>query len=257
MRMKTVISLMFAATMLLVHTLSYAVPTTITVRVISKGAKFVGTSMGGVQITIQDALTKAVLAAGTTQGSTGNTDRIMKASTHRNAVLADAASARFTATIDINQPTWIEVRAYGPLAQIQSANTVSSTQWVIPGKHIDGGDAWLLELPGFVVDILAPPAHSTIKESPQTVRIEASVTMMCGCPIIPGGLWDAGKYEVSALVKKDGKDLESVPLAFAGTTSQFTGSIPVRGPGVYEVAVYAYDASNGNTGIDKVTYIVE
>jgi hypothetical protein len=241
----------------LISTPLHAVPTTITVRVISKGAKFVGTSMGGVQITIHDALTKEVLATGITRGSTGNTDRIMKTPLNRNAVLADDTSARFTATIDINRPTWIEVRAYGPLAQIQSANTVSSSQWVIPGKHIDGGDAWLLELPGFVVDILAPPAHSTIKASPAAVTVQASVSMMCGCPIVPGGLWDAGAYEVSALVMKDGKDMESIPLAYAGTPSQYAALIPVRGPGVYEVAVYAYDASNGNTGIDRVTYIVE
>lgn len=257
MSMRQLFSLMFAAMLLLVHVPSHAVPTTITVRVISKGAKFVGSSMGGVQITIRDTLTGEVLASGITRGSTGATDRIMKTPANRNAVLSDETSARFTAAIDISQPTWIEVRAYGPLAQLQSANTVSSTQWVIPGKHIDGGDAWLLELPGFVVDILAPPAHSTIKQSPAAVAVQASVTMMCGCPIVPGGLWDAGKYEVSALVKKDGKDLASVPLAFAGTPSQFSGSIPVSGPGVYEVAVYAYDASNGNTGIDRVTYIVE
>jgi hypothetical protein len=257
MNTKQIISLLFAATLLLISATSHAVSTTITVRVISKGAKFVGTSMGGVQITIQDVLTKEVLATGITQGSTGATDRIMKTPANRNAVFSDETSARFTTAIDISQPTWIEVRAYGPLAQIQSANTVASTQWVIPGKHIDGGDAWLLELPGFVVDILAPPAHSSIKKSPAVVAVQASVTMMCGCPIVPGGLWDAGKYEVSALVKKDGKDLESVPLAFGGAPSQFSGSIPVRGPGVYEVAVYAYDASNGNTGIDRVTYIVE
>lgn len=255
--MKRAISLMFAAIPLLIHAPLHAVPTTITVRVISKGAKFVGSSMGGVQITMQDALTGEVLATGITRGSTGNTDRIMKTPLNRNAVRADDTAARFTATIDINRPTRIEVRAYGPLAQIQSANTVSSSQWVIPGKHIDGGDAWLLELPGFVVDILAPPAHSTIKGSPAAVAVQASVTMMCGCPIAPGGIWDAGKYEVSARVRKDGKDMETIPLSFAGTTSQFKAAIPVSGPGVYEVAVYAYDPSNGNTGIDSATYIVE
>lgn len=257
MSMKELISLMFAAMLLLVHVPSHAVPTTITVRVISKGAKFVGTSMGGVQITVKDALTGEILATGITRGSTGDTDRIMKKPANRNDVLADEASARFTATIDINQPTRIEVRAYGPLAQIQSANTVSSSQWVIPGRHIDSGDAWLLELPGFVVDILAPPAHSTIKESPAAVTVQASVSMMCGCPIVPGGLWDAGKYEVSALVMKDGKDMESIPLAYAGRPSQYAAAVPVRGPGVYEVAVYAYDPLNGNTGLDRVTYIVE
>lgn len=37
------------------------------------------------------------------------------------------------------------------LAQQQSMNFVSSTQWVLPSKHITGGDAWMLELPGFAV----------------------------------------------------------------------------------------------------------
>ena len=148
--------------MLFASATAHAIPTTITVRVISKGAKFVGTSMGGVQITLRNKMTKELLAIGVTKGSTGSTEKIMKTATHRNDSLSDEKSAKFTASIDINEPTWVEVTAHGPLAQIQSANTVSLSQWVIPGKHIDGGDAWLLELPGFVVDILAPPTHAKL-----------------------------------------------------------------------------------------------
>ena len=181
----------------------------------------------------------------------------MKANTNRNNTLSDDTSAKFTATIDLTKPTWIEVTAFGPLAQLQSANRVSSTQWVIPGKHIDGGDAWLLELPGFVVDILSPPTHAKLEGMVQSVQIKANITMMCGCPIAPGGLWDASGYEIKALVTKDGEPLETAPLSYADKPSQFEALIPVRGPGVYEVTVYAYDASNGNTGIDKVTYIIK
>ena len=255
--MKNLISLIVIATMSLTYATLHATPTTITVRVISKGAKFVGTSMGGAQITIRDNSTKELLASGTTQGSTGNTEKIMKADANRNNTLSDDTSAQFTTTIDITKPTWIEVTAFGPLVQLQSANRVSSTQWVIPGKHIDGGDAWLLELPGFVVDILSPPTHAKLESGTQSVQIKANITMMCGCPIAPGGLWDASSYEIKALVKKDGEQVEAVPLSYADNPSQYEALIPVRGQGVYEVTVYAYDASNGNTGIDKVTYIIK
>jgi hypothetical protein len=49
---------------------------------------------------------------------------------------------------------------------------------VVPGKHITGGDAWMLELPGFVVDVLAPPTHVSLKGVPYTVTLKANVTMM-------------------------------------------------------------------------------
>jgi len=56
-----------------------AEPTAVDVRVISKGAKFVGTSMGGCEVVIRDAETGEILARGKTAGSTGDTDRIMRA----------------------------------------------------------------------------------------------------------------------------------------------------------------------------------
>lgn len=255
--MKRVIVCLVIATVVFACATCDAVPTAVTVRVISKGAKFVGTSMGGVRITLRDKNTGELLAKGVTQGSTGNTETIMKTASGRNAVLSDDQSAKFTTTIDIQEPKWVEVTAYGPLAQLQSANTVSSTQWIIPGKPIDGGDAWLLELTGFVVDILSPPAHVKLGSDVKAVQVRANVTMMCGCPILPGGLWDANQYEIRALVRKDGERSEEIPLSFADQPSQFEASIPVKGAGVYEVTVYAYDASNGNTGMDKATYMVE
>jgi hypothetical protein len=255
--MKNLISFFVIVSALFAYAPSHAIPTTITVRVISKGAKFVGTSMGGAHITVRNNITNELLASGMTQGSTGNTKKIMEADANRNSILSDDTSAKFTAIIDITEPVWIEVTAFGPQAQLQSANRVSSTQWIIPGKHIDGGDAWLLELPGFVVDILSPPTHLTLEGVSEPVLIKANITMMCGCPIVPGGLWDASGYEIKAIISKDGKPLETVPLSYADKPSQFEAVIPVRGQGVYKVTVYAYDASNGNTGIDSVTYLIK
>ncbi len=240
----------------LAATSAQAIPTQITVHVKAKDAKFVGTSMGGVLITVKDAQTGELLAKGYTAGGTGNTVRIMETPASRGASIADESAAKFTATIDIAEPTQVEVTAYGPAAALQSASRVSATQWVVPGKNITEGDAWLMEMPGFIVDVLAPPTHSVLKGGPQTVTIKANIMMMCGCPITPGGLWDANKMEVKALLKKNGQEAGVLPMHYAGSLSQFSGAWSIADAGTYEATVYAYDAATGNTGINSVTFMV-
>ena len=233
-----------------------AVPTAITVRVVAKGAKFIGTSMGGVRITIRDADTGELLAKGVTRGDTGDTKRLMVAAHKRGDVLSSEGAAKYTTTLDLDEPRLLEVTTYGPLAQRQAANRVSATQWVVPGKNITAGDGWLLEMPGLIVDVQAPPTHVKLKGVPQSVKIEANVTMMCGCPIAPGGVWDAGKMEVKALLRRNGEAAGELPLSYAGATSQFAGTWKVDKPGTYEATVYAYEPVNGNTGLDHVTFMV-
>ncbi len=235
-----------------------ATPTNIIVRVLGKGSKFVGTSMGGALVTLKDANTGEVLAKGITEGTTGNTDLIMK--TPRipgRQPISDNTSAKFTAEIDIDAPTYVEISAYGPLAEEQSATKASVTQWILPGKDITLGDAILLELPGFAVKILSPSADLTLGGVPQSVEIRASVSMMCGCPIEPGGLWDADKIEIEAAVKRNGGEAEAIDMNYAGERSQFEAAYKVTEPGTYEVTVSAFDPSNGNTGLDKTTFTVE
>lgn len=232
-----------------------AEPTNITVRVLSKDAKFIGTSMGGVRVTIRDADTGELLASGLTQGGTGDTRRLMHTDAGRRWTLSDDSAAKFSATINLDAPRRIEVEAFGPLAQAQSAQRASATQWVIPGRHISGGDGWTLELPGFAVDVLAPPAHQSIK-GPTTVNVRANVVMMCGCPITPGGLWDANDYEVEGIVLRNGQQTGRVSMKYAGEPSQFAGDVEVTEPGMYEVVVYAHDPANGNTGLDRTTFNV-
>lgn len=181
----------------------------------------------------------------------------MKPPLTRGTTLADNKTAHFTTTLELSEPRLIEVTAYGPLTNLQAANRSSATQWMVPGKYITQGDAWLLELPGFVVDVLAPPTHLKLKGAPQTVQLTANVMMRCGCPITPGGVWDATKYEVKALLKRDGARIGDLALQYAGTTSQFAGTWIVKEPGTYEAMVYAYDPANGNTGVDSVTFVVE
>ena len=233
-----------------------AVPTEVTVRVLAKGAKFVGTSMGGVRVTLRDVDTGELLASGVTAGSTGDTKRIMVEPHQPGAPYSTEGSAAYTATLDLTRPRLIEVSAYGPLGQRQAANRVSATQWVIPGKPITGGDGFLLRLPGFAVDVLAPPSHVRFRGSPQDVELRANVTMMCGCPVTPGGLWDADTFEVGALLMKDGKQVGEMTLDYAGSASQFEGTWKVDSPGTYEAVVYAYDPADGNTGLDRTTFMV-
>ncbi|MGD2114151.1 MAG: hypothetical protein PVG07_03800 [Acidobacteriota bacterium] len=233
---------------------AHAEETRLAVRVISKGAKFIGTSMGGVLVTVEDADTGEILARGEVRGSTGDTGRIMNEAHVRPRVLSTEGAGVFETVLDLERPRRLRVTALGPLAQRQAANEVSATQWVVPGRHVDGGDGLLLEMPGFAVDVLAPPSHVRLGGDP--VAIEVNVTMMCGCPITPGGLWDADGYEVRAIVYGEGGEVARVPLEYAGSASQFAATWSPPGPGVYEAVVYAYDPSNGNTGLDRTTFIV-
>ncbi|MEM5789036.1 MAG: hypothetical protein AAGU11_17115 [Syntrophobacteraceae bacterium] len=176
MKLKSILLGMFF--MLTTANLAMAVPTQITVRVLTKGAKFLGTSMGGALVTIKDVHTGKLFAEGLTSGGTGDTERIMRTPLSGETPLSDEGAASFTATIDIESPRLIEVSAYGPMANRQAANKVSATQWVVPGKHITQGDAWLILMPGMAVDVLAPPAHITLAKSERSVRIDANVIMM-------------------------------------------------------------------------------
>lgn len=233
-----------------------AEPTEITVRVLGKDSKFIGTSMGGARVILRDAETREILAKGVTSGSTGDTEKIMHEDRGARALLSSKGSAHFTARLDLDEPRLIEAEAYGPLAQAQGANRASATQWVVPGAHITGGDGWVLELPGYVVDVLDPPAHVKLPPDTTKVQLRANVALMCGCPITPGGLWDADKLTVKALVTKNGEKQSPVDLVYAGQTSQFKGSVPVFGAGVYDVTVYAHSPETGNTGLDRTTFIV-
>jgi len=229
----------------------HAQPTEITVRVMSRDAKFIGTSMKGARVTVRDAVTGEVLAQGTTEGETGDTERLMKQPLHRRDQRSSADTAKFTATLDVTEPRKIEVVAEGPLVKATSANRVSATQWILPGKNLTGGDGWVLEMPGFFVSAEAP-ASVGLGQAQKAIMLKATVSPMCGCPVTPGGLWDAAQYEVRAQLKQGKKVIDEVALTYAGTTSQFAGALKAVAPGEYQALISAYDKHTGNTGVDIV-----
>lgn len=243
--------LMLAA--LAVPAAALAEPTDLTIRVISLGGKFVGSTMGGVDITVRDVRTGGILAHGRTAGSTGDTARIM-AGGPRNTPVADESAAAFRARIDIAEPTLIEVPAYGPLAQPQAAVRVTAQQWIVPGRHVTQGDGWVLEMPG-LVDVVEPAAHQRIGTG-RAVRLAANVALMCGCPIEPGGPWDAARYDVRATLTRDGREASEITLVYAGRTGLFAGELPIEAQGPHVIMVTAVDRMTGAAGVDGTSFIV-
>jgi hypothetical protein len=231
-------------------------PTCITVRVIAKDGKFLGADIGGSLVTIRDVMTGELLAKGYTTGDSGNTTEIMNTPrTWGTPIPTDSASG-FTAQLLLDEPVFIEVTAYGPLGGLQSAHRVSATQWVMPGKDITGGDGLLLVLPGLLVQVLDPPTHLSYNQVPWEIPIAANVMMMCGCPIGPGPVpdWSESNFEVSAQIRANGAVVANVKLEYADQLSLFKGSYTVEAEGFYEMIVYAYQPSNGNTGLGRVTF---
>ncbi len=248
-------SLLLAAMLALSPASVSAEPTDVVVRVLSQGAKFVGSSMGGAHIVLRDARSGAILAEGPTSGSTGATARIM-AGGRRGTPLADAGSAAFRARIDIDQPVLVDVEAHGPGAQRQAAVRVTVQRWLLPGQPVIG-DGWVLELPGLVVDAIEPAAHQRLGQG-ASVRIGVNVAMMCGCPIEPGGLWDADRFDVRADIAgtAPGAAVTRLPLRYGGRTGYFTAELKTPASGDYVVTISALDRQSGATGVDGTTFIV-
>ena len=228
--------------------------TDVMIRAQSKDAKFIGTSIGGARVVVKDATTGEILAEGITEGSTGDTEKIVKDPISRGEQLTDEDTAGFLAQLEIGEPTFVTVEVIAPVNQRQARVTSSTQLWVIPGKNITA-DGVVLEVPGFVVDILSPQTHERIT-SDKTVDITANVVMMCGCPITSGGVWNADEYEVKAIVSREGKKVQTVALEIQEKPSTFKGNVSLT-PGYYEVAVYAFDPKTGNSGLDKTNIIIQ
>jgi hypothetical protein len=146
----------------------FAVPTTVTVRAVSRDAKAIGTMVGGAHISIRNAATGALLAEGVQLGETGDTKKIMVEPHERFGTrFGTEGTASFVATIDIDTPTLIEVTAEGPLKYRHAMQKASKTLMVVPGQHIVG-EGLLLEIHGFVIDFT--------EVSPERIRMRMFMT---------------------------------------------------------------------------------
>ena len=230
--------------------------TNITVRVVARNAQYVGDLVDGALVTITDATSGEMLAQGITSGAAGNPKRTMGTPRKRGESMAAEGDAKFTATLDIDEPRFLQVTAYGPVGNRFSANKASATQWIVPGKHLTGGDGWVLELPGLLVSPNLAASTIPLSKAVSGIVIDAEVMLMCGCPIKPGFFWDPEDYEVVAIVRRGDVEVGRFPLSYAGTVSEFETHITADLPGVYDISVYAYDSASGNTGVGQVELTV-
>ena len=237
------------------------VPTEIRVHVLARGGKYLGDDIGGARVTIRDALSGEVLASGVTRGGSGPADLMTVKQARTTPLPTDGASV-FTTTLDLAEPRLLEFEAYGPLAAQGSAQRVTSTEWVLPQPFTADGNRVTLELAGLNVDIRDPQTHFLPKTKPPLpIPLRVNVTMMCGCPIGPGLAWEPDAFRVMLLVKRPDGQQELVELAFDadapdGAPSQFIGSYTATLPGIYAGIVLAHEADFGNSGSDRVTWIV-
>lgn len=241
--------------------------TRITVRVQANGGKFLGDDIGGALVTVRDGQTGELLASGVTRGDSGTLAAAYGPGASQRAIvtpgaqptirwlLAAATTSRFDAALPLERPTLLEVSAFGAVGGLQAAHRVTSAQWVVPGQDLTAAPGFVVEIPGLLLQVLAPATHWSLPALPTTVPLRANVTMVCGCPIGTGEPWIPTDFEVYAEIRRAGaKKSARVPLAFAGQTSLFTGSFEVKQAGFYEATFTAIQTSTGNTGTGQVTF---
>ena len=223
--------------------------TRIMIRVVAHDAKIIGSAVGGVRITIRNAQTGSLLAQGVQLGGTGDTRRIIREPRARGASVFDTErAAGFLAELELEEPTQIRIEAEGPLEMTDAIQRVSRTMFVVPGQDVLG-DGVILEMYGFTVELIEPTSDLT-KAAGKEVVVRARVTMLCGCPTEPGGLWDSTDYTIESRIVRGGEILQKVTLVYAGESSIYEGviTVPESVEGL-SLQVLAMDAANANFGI--------
>jgi hypothetical protein len=198
--------------------------TRVMVHVVARDAKIIGSGVGGARVTVVNAETGTILAEGVTEGGTGDTELIMRTPHTRDMTVYDTeGAAGFLAELEIGEPTIVVISAAGPLGYPQAIQTASKQMLIVPGGHVEG-DGVVLELHGFIVEILSPEPLTPVGDG---FDVSVRVRHMCGCAIEPGGLWDANKKEFVARLKADGEVVSSTQLEYAGRSSMFRGRLSV------------------------------
>lgn len=226
-------------------------PTKVLIRVTANDAKIIGSGVGGARITVRDAATGEVLAQGVQEGSTGNTRLIMGARERGATVYETDGAAGFLAELMISHPTQVLITGEGPLDTPHAMQVASRSLLLVPGADVLG-EGVILELLGFTVEMLSPGDGADVTAG-QPVEVRGKVTMLCGCPTEPGGLWDADDYELLVQAVRGGEVVGSWPMEFAGETSHYVGTIMLEQPGEATLRMLAMDRKKANFGMATTT----
>ncbi len=242
--------LVIAATMAVPWPLAAQIPTRLLVRAVANDAKVIGSGVGGARITIRDARTGQVLAEGEQKGSTGDTNSIMVAPRKRGSkVFGTDGAAHFLATLSLDEPTLVEVVAEGPLGTEQALRRASKTVLMLPGEDFLG-EGLVLNLYGFTV-VIERPGDDGRPNTGSPFEVRAKVTMLCGCPTEPGGMWDADQMSITARLLRGDAIVADATLRYAGERSTYVGSLTASEAGQYDLVVLAVDTGKANSGMAR------
>jgi hypothetical protein len=222
--------------------------TRVMIRVVAHDAKIIGSSVGGVRITVRDARTGSLLTRGVQEGGSGDTQRLVVEPRARGQRVFDTdGAAGFLAELELAGPTQVRIEAEGPLGTPHASQRVSRTMLLVPGHDVLG-DGVVLELYGFAVELLEPlgDLHDALGSE---IALRTRVTMLCGCPTEPGALWDSTQYTIEARIVRDDTILETATLTYAGETSVYEGRIKVPAEDGLRLQILAMDPSKGNFGM--------
>lgn len=237
---------------------AFSQTTKLTIRAKAKDAKFIGTGIGGAYVIVRNNTTGEILDQGYTMGSSGDTELIMNTPVERGVSLTDDHTAKFEAQLHINEPVFVDVEVIAPFNR-KAASVKATTQlWAIPGKDIVG-DGIILDIPGYILDIQYPATHQVISASSLEegiLKVKVHLVMMCGCVINKGGIWDADDIEVKGLLRRDGEVLSEFLLEITEEDNVFEGFLPLAEQGSFELVVHAFDGKTGNSGVDKVSFVI-
>ncbi|MBI2678538.1 MAG: hypothetical protein HYX28_07130 [Candidatus Koribacter versatilis] len=218
--------------------------TTVVVRVAANDGKLLDDNVGGARVRISDARSGKLLAEGLQQGNSGDTQKIMTQPHVRGAALFDTpGAAAFRTELALERPTLVRISATGPLKYPGSARTAEKLLLVVPGSDA-AGDGIVLQVDGLIVAI--EETHVAAGK----MDLRAHVAMMCGCPITPGGVWDAGTFTIVAEVWRGKEKVKSQAMNYGGIASTFHVSFDGLTRGKYTVRVVAASANGVNAGQD-------
>jgi len=234
-------------------------PTTILVRVVANGSMVLGKDVGGARVTITDVATKQILATGIQQGEAGDQNQIMRTPRlMEEPRYSSRPAAAFTATLDLLQPTLIEVTAEGPLAYPASSQRASTTVWLIPG-HDMTDDGIVLHLYGYIVQIEQPQSGVPLIAKDDVI-LRASVRTLSGALVRPHGDWDSRKIHIYGELMIGTRVIEQLQMFYSGERATFEAPffvpLPNDAPDGITLRVIAADSAGGNFGMSQAKYPV-
>lgn len=238
--------------------------TTLIVRAIARGGKFIGDLVGGYGVSVEGLPVQLRFSS---SGSSGNTADLMQQQRLRTSPLPTNPdpielplewAAAAAASVDLAAPLNVTVTVTGPGKFPAQQVNASVNAWLLPGVGFTGDarftNGLVLELPGLLVQRLVAR-----KRRGGLLAMSANVTMMCGCKIIDNdGIWISSDFTVIGQVLDGaGAVLASVPLVYVPypqtekNPSLFTATTPFPS-GAAAVQVLAYQHSMANTGFAAV-----